>query len=75
MPDRDEFRGTYGAWLVSVGRSDEGLPLLVQAARGIDNTIDKADFCDFIARAWHQKSNPQRAATYDALAVHLWAKP
>jgi len=75
VPDRDEFRGTYGAWLVSVGRSDEGLPLLVQAARGIDNTIDKADFCDFIARAWHQKSNPQRAATYDALAVHLWAKP
>jgi Zn-dependent protease len=75
VPDRDEFRGTYGAWLVSVSRSGEGVPLLVQAARGIDNNIDKADFCDFIARAWRQENDPQRAATYDALAAHLRTKP
>ncbi len=71
VPDRDEIRGTYGAWLVSVGRSGEGLPLLVQAARGIDNAIDKADFCGFIARGWHQRGDAARAELFDALVVHL----
>jgi len=71
VPDHVEMRGTYGAWLVSVGREEEGLPLLVGAARGIDSTIDKADFCDFIARAWRQKGDPKKAAQYEALQAHL----
>ena len=73
--DAPEMQGAYGAWLASVDRIDEGLPVLVQGTRKSGSLLDKADFCIFLARAWRQKGDEQRAAQYDALQVHLRAKP
>ncbi len=75
VPANPEISGTYAAWLISVGREEEGLSRLVQAARVIDNDIDKADFCRFIAQGWRQKGDQHRAAQYDALHAHLKPTP
>ncbi len=72
-PDKSEMQGTYGAWLVSIDRTDEGLPFLIQGARASESLADKADFCIFLAYAWHRKGDPQRATQYDALQTYLRA--
>ncbi len=74
LPDKPEIQATYNAWLVSVGRAEEGLSRLVRATREIDDTLDKAEFCDFLSRTLRQRGNPRRAATYDALQIHLRAR-
>ncbi len=75
VPDNPEIVGTYGAWLVSVGRGGEGLPFLVRAARAIGNNIDKADFCRFIASGRYQQGDATRAETYTALEAHIRTLP
>lgn len=73
VPDHPAALGTYGAWLISVGQAAEGLPLLIGAARTIDNNIDKADFCRFLARGWRAIGDTNRAETTEALAAYLTA--
>jgi hypothetical protein len=74
-PDHPEIQGTYGAWLISIDRPEEGIPHLVGATRMIESSIDKADFCRFIARGLRRKGDEQRAAQYDALQAYLKSKP
>ncbi len=75
VPDKPDMWVVHGAWLVSVDRSDEGLPFLVRAARTISNNIDKADICAFIARGWRQKENASLAQVYEALEAHIRTLP
>mgnify|MGYP002775317889 CR=1 FL=1 len=58
------FEGTYGAWLVSIGEAQQGVPLLINAARTIHDGNDKADFCRFLADGWRQQGDMPRAEAY-----------
>jgi hypothetical protein len=71
FPEAPEMTGTRGAWLIVLGRHDEGLALLAEAVRRISDPIDKADFCDFIARGWVALADPSRATFYQELRMHL----
>ena len=73
FPDAPELKGTFGAVLVEKGETSEGLSLLRDAARGITDPIDKADFCTFLAKGEHARGDTARAQDFEDLRQHILA--
>jgi len=67
FPDEIEHAGTYGAWLESVGRAEEGIPHLIKAVRETGEPVHKAGLCRFLADGWRQQGDEARAGAYLAL--------
>ena len=67
FPDEIEYSGTYGAWLVSVDRAEEGIPRLTKAARETNELGHKAGLCRFLADGWRSQGDQARAQAYAAL--------
>ena len=73
FPEASEIRGTRGAVLVTMGETVAGEILLRAAARATANPVDKAEFCDWLARAQTALGAPALAEDYGRLAVRLRA--
>ena len=70
-PKSPGILATRGAWFVSSGLANQGIPLLTKAARAIERTNDKADICRFLASGYRQAGDDARYALYTELAQHL----
>jgi Zn-dependent protease len=74
FPDEIEYSGTYGAWLVSVGRAEEGIPRLIKAVRETRELVHKASLCRFLSEGWRQQGDEARASAYLALEKRYLAE-
>jgi hypothetical protein len=70
-PDTPEVKGTHGALLIEMGEPERGASMLLDAARVIADSGDKADFCTFLARAARLTGDLERAVSFEGLRGHI----
>ncbi len=74
FPMDPSLRATRGAVLVALGGEREGLEMVETGLKEIGERIDKAEFCDFLARSAHASGDAALAAEFGALGIHLRAE-
>jgi hypothetical protein len=71
LPQLTAVSGTRGAVLDLRGDSQEGLELLLQAARAAASNEEKADFCDTLAAGLRRRGHEARADGFEAVSMRL----
>jgi hypothetical protein len=74
LPDAPEVKATLGALFVARGESEMGERLLIDALRVIDDPLDRADFCRYVAKARRNRGDVEGAAEAGRLLDHILAK-
>jgi len=73
-PDTPEVQGTAGGLKVVRGDALDGERLLLAALRKIDSSVDRADFCAYVAKARRALGDETAAADAERLRVHILAR-
>lgn len=74
LPDAPEVKATLGALFVARGESEMGERLLIDALRVLDDPLDRADFCRYIATARRDRGDEGGAAEAGRLHDHILAR-
>jgi len=74
LPDAPEIKATLGALQVERGDSQAGERLLIDALRVVEDPLDRADFCRYVAKARRDQGDKDGAAEADRLRDHILAR-
>jgi len=74
LPDAPEVKATLGALQVARGDSQAGERLLIDALRVVEDPLDRADFCRYVAKARRDQGDEEGAAEADRLRSHILAR-
>jgi len=72
-PGWPAIAGIRGAWLVESDRYEDGIPILVTAVRRTADPRDKADYCEFLARASRKQGDEARATAFEEVGRRFLA--
>jgi hypothetical protein len=71
LPQMSAIRGTRGVVLDCRGDSEEGLEMVLHAARAAVSDEEKADFCDALAGGFRRRGFEVRADGFQAVAMRF----
>lgn len=72
-PDSPASKAVYGAALSRGGDAEKGAKLLIEALRGLDDPLDKADTCALLAALEQERGDRRRAESFTGLQRRLIA--
>jgi hypothetical protein len=73
-PASAPLKATRGAVLIAKGEREAGAAKLTAALREIEDTADKAEFCDFLAKEARKQGEAAMGAGFEDLEAHLLAR-
>jgi len=74
LPHAVEVKATLGALYVARGEAEIGERLLIEGMRQVEDPLDRADFCRFVATARRDRGDAAGAFEADRLREHILAR-